>query len=303
MDYTVIKEIGRGGFGIVEKVRGADGQIYARKSLIVPPHLDATGMQRRFEREVKYQSAISHENVVQILAQDPSDKLSWFIMPLAECSLLDEMLVDRTLGENLHVVLFHVLAGLEEIHRRGYYHRDLKPGNILKLSYPDGAPRYALSDFGLMAVGEDASSTLTPSGIGGGTPAYQAPECAINFRRATTRSDIYSFGALLHDIFAPNPRRLPHEELSVPGKVGPVVEKCTRRYAHRRFKDIEQLREALFDALSDFTFTFQSTEEELVVGLLTSQAPLPNPEQWDRIFDFLDISLQDDRPVQNIFAL
>ena len=94
--------------------------------------------------------------------------------------------------------------------------------------------------------------------MGGGTPAYQAPECAINFKRATIRSDIYSFGAILHDIFATNSKRLPHDELTVPGDVGPIVEKCTKRLPLRRYKNVEELRESLFKALSKFEFTFQS---------------------------------------------
>lgn len=209
MEYEKRKERGRGGFGIVDEVIGEDGLLYARKSLSVPAHLDAAALRPRFDREVKFQSVIHHENVVPIFEYDLLATPPWFIMPLAHCSLQDEMHVDRTLGGDPKPVLFQILAGLEEIHRRGFLHRDLKPDNVLKFSTTNGTAFYALSDFGLMAVGEDASSTLTPSGIGGGTPRYQAPECAINFRRATQRSDIYSFGALLHDIFATNPKRLP----------------------------------------------------------------------------------------------
>ena len=91
----------------------------------------------------------------------------WHILK-ADCSLEDELNKDRTLAGDPKKALFDILAGLEEIHRRGYLHRDLKPGNVLKYCLKDGSHFYALSDFGLMAVGEDASSTLTPSGIGGG---------------------------------------------------------------------------------------------------------------------------------------
>jgi serine/threonine protein kinase len=227
--YKVIRELGRGGFGVVELVENEDGEFFARKTLQIPHHLDAAQVKARFEREVKYQSALDHENVVKIIDFDLDSDPPWFAMPLAQCSLADDLAKDRTLGGDPKAALFDILAGLEEIHRRGFLHRDLKPANVLKLADAKGNARYALSDFGLMAVGEDASSTLTPSGMGGGTPAYQAPECAINFKRASARSDIYSFGAILHDIFATNPKRLPHEELSVPGDVGPIVEKCTKR--------------------------------------------------------------------------
>jgi len=174
--YNVISERGRGGFGVVEEVQASSGDRFARKTLVIPQNLDPDQVRARFEREVKYQSAINHSHVVAILDQDLTATPPWFIMYLADSSLFDEMNVDRTLGGNPGLALFQILTGLEEIHTLGYCHRDLKPHNVLKFTAKDGSNFYALSDFGLMAVGEEASSTLTPSGIGGGTPAYQAPE-------------------------------------------------------------------------------------------------------------------------------
>jgi eukaryotic-like serine/threonine-protein kinase len=299
--YTHVRELGRGGFGVVDLVRDSDGREFARKTLVIPPQLNPNHVKARFEREVRFQSAIEHENVIRIVDYDLSADPPWFVMHLAECSLQEELQVDRTMGGDPRKALFDTLSGLEEIHRRGYLHRDLKPANILKLSSSGSKVRYALSDFGLMAVGEDASSAITPSGMGAGTPAYQAPECAINFKRASPRSDIYSFGALLHDIFAPNPKRLPHDELTAPGTVGTVIEKCTKRNAHRRYRDVAEVREVLFEALNSFIFEFQSGEEELIVGLLTDEEKQPGPEQWDRIFGFLDDNEENTKAAANVF--
>lgn len=301
MGYTVVRERGKGGFGVVNEVVDEQGNHFACKVLNVPPHLPVELVKPRFEREVKYQSAIRHNHVVHIFEHHLDSNPPWFIMPLADWSFEDEIEKDRTCGGDPRIPLFHILAGLEEIHRLGYCHRDLKPGNVLRFTGPDGGPLYALSDFGLMAVGEDASSTLTPSGIGGGTQAYQAPECAINFKRATGRSDIYSFGAMLHDIFAPNPKRLPHIELTAPGAIGPVIEKCTKKNPHRRFKNVEELREALFEALHDYQFQFESNEEEALVGILMREDVLPTTDEWDQIFDFLDATPDKGQPTANIF--
>jgi serine/threonine protein kinase len=301
MNYHYVAERGKGGFGVVAEVRGDDGHLYARKSLIVPPNLTEAEVRPRFEREVRYQSAICHPNVVRIITSDLDATPPWFIMPLAKCSLHDELMLDRTLGGDPTTALFHILAGLEEIHRLGYKHRDLTPKNVLRFVTEDGSTLYAVSDFGLMAVGEDATSTLTPSGIGGGTPAYRAPECANNFKRATTRSDIYSFGAILYDIFAPNPKRLPHDELSAPGAIGAVIEKCTKRNPHRRYKDVEGLREALFEALNGYQFQAGSAAEAKVVELLNHETSFPDPVQWDEIFDFLDTTPDAGQPTRNVF--
>ena len=301
MAYQVIKKLGQGGFGIVEEVESDQGFRCARKTLVVPHNLDPATVRPRFDREVKYQSSIVHGNVVRILDYDLSADPPWFTMPLAECSLLDEMLVDRTLGGSPKSALFHILAGLEEIHRLGFCHRDLKPHNVLKFRTPAGEAFYAVSDFGLMAIGEEASSTLTPSGVGGGTPAYQAPECAVNFKRATARSDIYSFGALLHDIFAQNPKRLPHEQLTAPGNIGPIIEKCTKRNAHRRYTDVSQLREALFDALNTYQFVYGSNEEQKVISYLSRDTPLPSEDEWDAIFDFIDVTPDTGQATLNLY--
>jgi len=301
MAYKFIAERGKGGFGVVNEVESPDGIRFACKVLNVPAHLDTATVRPRFEREVKYQSTIDHPNVVQIYEQHLDSDPPWFIMPLAQCSLLDELKQDRTLGGDPTKPLFHILAGLEEIHHLGFCHRDLKPGNVLKFCGSDGSPVYALSDFGLIAVGEDASSTLTPSGMGGGTPAYQAPECAINFKRATARSDIYSFGAMLHDIFGSSTKRLPHEELTAPGAIGPVIEKCTKRNAHRRYKNVEELREALFEALNNYKFQMGSDEEQKIIGILTQEEHVITPEEWDVVFDFLDETPDTGIPTKNVF--
>lgn len=300
MTYEFLEKIGAGGFGTVDRVKGTDGYAYARKSLVVPPQLTKEVVTPRFEREVKFQSAINHPHVVRIVAHDLAADPPYFIMHIADCSLLDEMLVDRTLGGNPNTALFHILNGLEEIHRLGYLHRDLKPGNVLRFT-TGSTTYYALSDFGLMAVGEEASTTLTMSGIGGGTQAYQAPECAINFKRATERSDIYSFGAILHDIFAPITKRLPHDELTAPGAIGPVIEKCTKKNPHRRYLNVGQLREALYAALSNYQFVPGSSEEAKVHGLLNDTSNLPTEAEWDSIFDFLDETGETSQASRDVF--
>lgn len=203
MTYKTIKEIGKGSFGVVELVADEKWQQRARKTFVPPnlPGVSDDDMRARFEREVRYQSEIDDPNVVRIHDFDLDVDPPWFVMDLADCSLADELRADRTLGGDPRKPLFDILAGLEAIHAKGYKHRDLKPANVLKFSAKDRTARYAISDFGLMSPASGQTSTLTASNMGGGTPLYRAPECAINFRRATVQSDVYSVGAILHDIF------------------------------------------------------------------------------------------------------
>lgn len=198
MTYEKVKEIGKGSFGVVDLVVNEDGLMWARKTFAPPnlPGVTPEELRARFEREVRYQSQIDHPNVVKIHDCDLDANPPWFVMELAKCSLADELKADRTLGGDPREPLFDILAGLEAIHEKGYKHRDLSPGNVLKFVSDGGDSRYAISDFGLMSPETGQTSTLTASNMQGGTPLYRAPECVLNFKRATIQSDIYSVGAM-----------------------------------------------------------------------------------------------------------
>jgi eukaryotic-like serine/threonine-protein kinase len=289
MNFTPIREIGRGGFGIVHEALGDDGAHYALKYLnpAAFQQQDHAMLMRRFEREVRYQQMVNHPNVVSVVAHDLNANPPWFAMPLAIGSLKDDLESDRTLGGAPRKPLFDILAGLEALHQKGLRHRDLKPANVLKFVQQDGSVLYSISDFGLTTPGVGQTSTLTGSNMAGGTPLYRPPECANNFRRATEQADIYSFGAILHDIFGGGVSRIPHSELTVAGPLRPVVEKCTKASTRRRYRSIAALREELFDVLDNTTIHFFSQEEEDVISILNAKDILTD-EEWDRAFNLID---------------
>ena len=289
MQYTLVKEIGRGGFGIVHEVTGEDGNKYAYKILnpAAFQQQDHAMLVRRFEREVRYQQMVDHPNVVPVIEHNLTANPPWFVMPLAAGSLKDDLEADRTLGGTPKKPLFDILAGLEALHQRGLRHRDLKPANVLKFTQQNGSVHYSISDFGLTTPGVGQTSTLTASNMAGGTPMYRPPECANNFRRATEQADIYSFGAILHDIFGAGVARVPHTELTVAGALKPIVERCTRTQPRRRYASIAALREELFDVLDNAIIQFFSREEEDVISILKSKDNLTDDE-WDRVFNLID---------------
>lgn len=292
MNFQTGKELGRGGFGIVFEALGDDGQKYALKQLNISMFAEAdhSMLMKRFEREVRYQEQINDPNVVPIKCSNLNDIPPWFVMPLAEGSLEDDLRADRTLGGNPQKPLFDILAGLKALHEKGFCHRDLKPANVLKYSDCNGMDKtkiYCISDFGLTTPGAGQTTTLTGSNMGGGTVLYRAPECANNFRRATAQADIYSFGAILHDIFGGGISRIPHSKLTVPGPLGPIVEKCTESNPRRRYRDVARLREELFDVLSNEEVEFYSQEEEEIINILRINEVLDDP-QWDRVFNLID---------------
>ena len=254
-----------------------------------------------FKREVKYQSQLSSKHIVPIIESDLDANQPWFVMELAAGTLKDDLVADRSLGGNPSRALFDILAGLEEIHKRDIVHRDLKPVNVLKLRNPDGSIRYAISDFGLISALAAESTTLTQTGHGGGTPIYAAPELITRFSYATPSADIYSVGAILHDIFDGGVRT-PYLEQTAAGPCREIVEKCTKTNPARRYQDVASLRDDIYQALVGKTLVFTSDFEKEIVELLQTGNTLQDAE-WDRVYNFLSRPDTVQQSKQNVFSV
>lgn len=304
MSYTELYEKGHGAFARVLVVQNENNEQFAKKLYSPIENIRAgvgdENLKKRFKKEIKYQSKIKHRNVVEILESFLDQEPPYFIMPLAECTLQEELRIDPTLAGNYKEVLFDVLAGLECMHELGYIHRDLKPANILKFS-SDESSYYAISDFGLMAVTESDSSTLTGSNAQGGTENYAPPELMRNFRAATHLADIYSFGAILHDVFGNGARRVPYTELTLSGPIGAVIQKCTKMNTARRYRSITALRDDLYKVLDKTEVTFSSTGEEESVAVLKA-SDIISDDQWDDIFLLFEEDNENVNNCINIFT-
>lgn len=300
-----VRERGRGGFARVDEVRLADGRLVARKTLdpkqeiLDEIHIDE--LKTRFSREVRYQSSISHPNVAQILGADLDSNPPFCLLPLATCNLKDELVADRTLGGMPQKALYDILSGLEVLEEKGYVHRDLKPQNVLRFDSADGSYTYAISDFGLITAGAANSTTLTASGVQGGTAHYSAPELIHNFRRATSKADMYAFGAILHDIFDGR-ARVPYSELTGPGPIGEVITRCTKANPARRYRSIAELRDALYAALNAGNVVFQSSSEASAANAL-SQGGLLADADWDQVCQVIEENEARNVSNRNIFRV
>lgn len=307
MQYDVLRFKGRGGFAEVNVVCDLNCKQYAQKVYKPAEHMldncDNEQLRRRFIREVKYQKQLKHPNIVEVvddlLDEDPPS----FIMPLALCTLRDEIYSNVHFSKDeLNKILFDILSGLEYMHGKGLVHRDVKPANILKFENDDGV-YYALADLGLVSKLDNNSSTLlTATNAIGGTENYSAPELTKSLKAATPQSDIYSFGAILHDIFGKNISRIPYTELSLNNPIGPIIEKCTKIQPKRRYANVKILREELYQVLTSSEIEFISSNEEAVVNLLKSKDALDDDE-WDQIFMQLDDNLSCGDSIENIVAV
>jgi serine/threonine protein kinase len=245
-----IREIDRGGFGVVEEVELADGTRVARKTF--DPQIPLTSAERakletRFKREVVVQSELDSESFVSVLDSDMSSPNPWYRMPLADRNFQTQIDDDIANGLVPHAALSDILNSLEELHRLGFVHRDLKPQNVLLLN-----GKWKLTDFGLVRPPSSGTTQLTSTGSNWGTELYCAPEQSVAFKSATLSTDIYAFGCILHDIFVRTPR-VPYSRHSGPGPIGTIIEKCTEQRPERRFKSIQVLRGALLTHLAAAT--------------------------------------------------
>jgi serine/threonine protein kinase len=284
--YTEGSELGKGTFGVVKNAKSDQGDDVAIKTFVDPgiSHVTREDLIRRFNREVRLQSSINHVNVVKILDSNLRDDPPWFVMELGESSLKNFSDNGLLTSELKRKSLFDVLSGLEAIHELGYKHRDLKPANVIYIDNELGG-RFAISDFGLGAPKDGESSTLTATGVQGGTESYAAPELAKSFRRATPAADIYSFGAILHDFFVGR-RRTPYAKQYGNGPIGKIIEKCTEPLPARRYQVIADLRADLYAALENLDAEATSEEDALVIEILGKEEV--TSQEWDYIFMRID---------------
>jgi len=196
--YRIVGLLGKGGMGEVYRADDLKlGQPVALKFL--PPGFDANPDRlQRFLNEVRTARHVSHTNVCRIYDAGETDGQHFLSMEYVDGENLASLL--RRIGhlpkEKAIQIARHLCAGLAAAHEIGVLHRDLKPANIMI----DGRGRARITDFGLAAFAEE----IAADEIRSGTPAYMAPE-QLAGREVSVRSDIYSLGLVLYELFTGRP--------------------------------------------------------------------------------------------------
>ncbi|NOQ76042.1 MAG: protein kinase [Crocinitomix sp.] len=245
----VISQIHTSNYAIIEKVRLMDRSIVVRKTFN-PANRDRIDikelnrLRKRFIREVATQERLPHNLFIPVIYSNLESDNPWFLMPFAQRVYSQEIQLQKDTGGKIEG-LADILNSLEYLHNLGLVHRDLKPQNVL---LHEG--QWKLADFGLITTDKDLTSTLTSTNSLAGTELYCAPDQVYNFKKVTHHADIYSFGAILHDIFN-GEKRIPYSKLSAEGEIGFIIEKCTEEKIEKRFSDIASLRGPLLSFLSD----------------------------------------------------
>lgn len=230
MDLVKVHTIGRGGFGVVDKVRDGDGAEYARKTFSPASHIPVEvhdRLRKRFVREVMIQEQLGGKEIIPVLHSELDGDNPWFLMPLAEKTYERHIEDNLTAGSVDINAIADILGGIVSLHRLDYVHRDLNPKNIL---LHEG--HWKLSDFGAALPPSGQTVTLTENTVIY-TEQYCSPEQRKDFHNARPSADIYALGCILHDIFGTPPRD-PYQKQTAQGPMGLIIEKCTELNPDRR---------------------------------------------------------------------
>lgn len=196
--YRIVSQLGEGAMGRV--YRADDTRLHQPVALKFLPRLHAVdpAWRRRVEREVRLSREISHPNICRVYDLGDVDGSPFISMEFVDGENLASLLrrVGRLTGERAIEIARQICAGLAAAHIHGVLHRDLKPANIML----DADGRVRITDFGLaVLVGQ-----IEAGEIRAGTPRYMAPE-QISGVAVTERSDIYSLGLVLYELFTGRP--------------------------------------------------------------------------------------------------
>ncbi len=214
--YEILEELGRGGMGVVYKVRQRKlNRIVALKMFSGSV---ATSAERvRFCTEVEAVAQLQHPNIVQVFEVGDHDGRPYYSLEFAQGGSLAQALRGQAYPPREAALLLAPLAGaIDHAHQHGIIHRDLKPANILLHCAP-GSPEHdangsapisafipKIADFGLAQRQGDLRQTQTGQIVG--TPCYMAPEQVDGGRQPVSGcTDVYALGVILYEMLTGRP--------------------------------------------------------------------------------------------------
>ena len=255
--YSILRELGRGGMGVVFLAREVHLDRLVAIKLLPPDKADRPELRERFLREARLAARLSHPHIIPIHAVDQAEGFVFFVMSYVEGETLAERIRSRgPISASDGVRLLREVAwALGYAHSLGVVHRDVKPDNVL-IELSTG--RALVADFGIAAVAGDANG----DGVSG-TPEFMSPEQALG-AAIDARSDLYGLGATAFYAFSGRPpfegqhateilarqvTELPPSlaslGLAVPRKLASLVDQCLAKDPANRPASAESLAEQL----------------------------------------------------------
>ena len=204
--YRVVRELARGGMGVVYLAGRADGQFEQQVALkLIKRGMDSDEIHRRFLAERQILAQLSHPHIARLLDGGVTEGgQPWFAIEYVDGVPITDHCVAHRLATDDRLLLFlDVCDAVRHAHQHLVVHRDLKPSNVLVTAAGDAK----LLDFGIAKLLRDAvpgDSGLTMTGYRVMTPQYAAPE-QVSGAPVTTATDVYALGAVLYELLTGRP--------------------------------------------------------------------------------------------------
>jgi WD40 repeat protein/predicted Ser/Thr protein kinase len=200
-DYELLREIGRGGMGVVYLARHLRLNRTVALKMILGGTLAAKDHLQRFETEAAAAAQLQHPGIVALYEVGAVEQQPFFSMEYVSGSSLSQLTHAGPLpAKRAASIVENMAKAVHYAHSKGILHRDLKPANVLL----DENDLPKIADFGLAKLmSTDSGQTRTGAIIG--TPSYMAPEQAQSSRDLGPSSDVYSLGAILYELLTGRP--------------------------------------------------------------------------------------------------
>ena len=209
--YEIEDVIGYGGCGVVYKAHQSTPIERVVAIKVIRPGMDSGSVLRRFEFERKALERMNHPNIARVLDSGivPSESSiadrPYFVMELVQGQPITKFVAKHKLSITQVVeLLMQICAAVQHAHSKGILHRDIKPSNVL-VTHLDGNPQCKIIDFGIAkALDESMLDTISMTSVDAmiGTPRYMSPEQMGSGTDVDTRTDVYSIGVLMYELFA-----------------------------------------------------------------------------------------------------
>ena len=259
--FKITRVLGSGGMGMVFQAQDRELDEPVALKVLRSGILVLPDMLERFKREIKLARRIAHRNVVRTFDFGEENGLNFISMEYVQGITLKQLIRSKgalPVGVGLRIAR-QTCAGLIAAHEQGIVHRDVKPENIILTPTSE----VKIMDFGIARPygmeGTEATSVTMP-GLSLGTPNYMSPEQAQGKQDLDHRSDIYSVGVVLYELFtgilpftgdtpvavalkhirdiAVAPREVKPE---LPPELEAIVVRCLEKLPERRFPDMTSL--------------------------------------------------------------
>jgi serine/threonine protein kinase len=256
--YQIIEELGRGGMGVVYKAQDTKLKRTVALKFLPQELTHISEVKERFMREAQAAAALDHPHICTVYEFDETEEKTFISMAYIEGESLKKKIESGPfeLNEALRIAI-QAAEGLQEAHKKGVVHRDIKSANIM-VTEKDEAK---IMDFGLARV--TGTTLVTKEGMTMGTIAYMSPEQARG-EKVDQRTDIWSFGVVLYEMFSgqlpfkgdhdqaivysilnEKPKPIMDLHTEIPMSIEQVVAKALEKNPDERYQNIDELLDDL----------------------------------------------------------